>query len=149
LNWIFDARAKTIDGSSSYVNVTYVYPETDYLVVRGFGFGVPANATLKGLTAKVVRRSTSNQMRDREISLLLDQTPVGENRADPQGSNAWSTTLTTVTYGGDSDLWGFTLTPEMVNAATFGVGFRAKYPNASGSDDAEVDAIMLSVSYCE
>ena len=49
---------------------------------------------------------------------MVDGSVIGSNKATGQ----WSATgETTYTWGGAADLWGLTLTPAQVNAATFGI----------------------------
>jgi len=45
---------------------------------------------------------------------------TGNNKADT--ITAWSTTDSYISYGGQDDKWGATLTPAIVNATGFGVG---------------------------
>jgi hypothetical protein len=66
----------------------------------------------------------------------------GENKADTV--TFWLTEYAVRTYGGDSDLWGLTLSPAEVNAVDFGVVLSAAYFDF---DQARIDDISITVHY--
>lgn len=89
------------------------------LVASGFGFNVPAGATITGVQATINKASSKINEFDSTVSLVLAGTPSGANRAS---STAWPTGAGgNVVYGSSSDLWGLSLQPADVNNAGFGV----------------------------
>jgi hypothetical protein len=59
----------------------------------------------------------------------------------------WPTTLETVTYGGPTDKWGGEWTPADINAGGFGVALAATYTGQTGSEQARVNSILVTVHY--
>ncbi|MGZ4394389.1 MAG: hypothetical protein ACXVZ2_03375 [Gaiellaceae bacterium] len=86
-------------------------------------------------------------IQDSNVQLLKAGSPVGSNKA-VTGTN-WGTTLSTITYGSSSDLWGLssgTLTGADVDATTFGLRFQAKNV-AAASATASIDYVTVTVQY--
>ncbi|MDQ2910323.1 MAG: hypothetical protein M3R39_04810 [Actinomycetota bacterium] len=114
------------------------------LDATSFGFSIPANATIAGITAKVERAAGGiNLIKDNSVTLLKGGTSVSSNKA---GSSFWDTIDTNITYGTSTDLWGTTWTVADINGANFGLRFSAKNFGAS-STTADVDYVELTVYY--
>ncbi|GEM_PF-5200293 len=115
------------------------------LALRGFGFAVPQDATIVGVTATVLRFASNNtSLADAAVRLTKDgSTPVG---SDLRVATQWTTTATTITYGGTANLWGTTLTPAEVNSAGFGLLLSVSNVNRSVRT-ASVDLVTISVTY--
>ena len=60
---------------------------------------------------------------DYEVKLIIGGSPTGDNKAK---AGAWPTSDsdTYLSYGGNSDLWGCTLSPAVVNSSDFGVALK-------------------------
>ena len=85
-------------------------------------------------------------LQDNTVQLLKAGAPVGNNKAV---STTWGTTLSTITYGSSSDLWGLSvgsLTGADVNASNFGLRFAAKNV-AAASSTASIDYITIKITY--
>jgi hypothetical protein len=117
---------------------------TSPLQAKNYNFSIPIGAEITGIEVQY-RSSFVNDMIESELYLTKDgNTTAGFNRAT-QTSIPFDTA---VTRGGASDLWGVSLTPSDVNAANFGVRFRAEY-NVSSQDppDIEIDYIHMNIHY--
>jgi hypothetical protein len=119
------------------------------LDATGFGFAIPSNATVLGVTAKIERYAgVANLIKDNNVQLLKAGAATGSNKA---GSTFWAIVGaggkgTNITYGANNDLWGTTLTAADVNASNFGLRFSAKNTGASSST-ANLDYVQLTVRY--
>jgi hypothetical protein len=92
---------------------------TNYLQVSGFGYSIPAYASITGIEVLIERNSpVASTITDNIVSLVKGGTIIGENKANP---SFWTTTDLDVSYGGNSVLWGTTWTPAEINASDFGV----------------------------
>jgi hypothetical protein len=96
---------------------------SNFLLLRNFGFDLPANAQVCGVQVEIRKFSSdntgSNYTRDLDIRLLKNNQVVGINHANT-GVN-WPATETAFTYGTNADLWGATLNGFDVNNNGFGV----------------------------
>ena len=117
---------------------------TQYLRTTNYGFSIPNDATILGITVSVERNS-QNSIRDNEIRLLKNSVLNGDNKAS---STEWVSTDATASYGGSSDLWGTTWSPTDINNSNFGVSLRAeRFGSGGGNREGRVDAITVSVTY--
>lgn len=93
---------------------------TDYLIATNFGFALPANATIRGVTVRVEASETGTGASEYIPQLVSDATPtlIGAAKTAVAVSG---TTPTVSTNGGPTDLWSATLTPAIVNSTGFGV----------------------------
>jgi parallel beta-helix repeat protein len=122
---------------------------THYLQGTDFKFSIPTDATINGISVTIRRQYSGGggggaQIRDSGIYLLKTGAVVGNNLANT-GSN-WPNSMGNATYGGTSNLWGTTWTPEEINATDFGVVLSAVNGNAS-SRTASVDYMQITITY--
>ena len=147
--WVDPDGAKAEDSLQASVGLTSSgtgNSTSEALVAGGFGFAIPDGAVIRGVTVHLRRRApkpSNEDVRDAEIRLAPSSVPSGVDRA----AHPWPANLVTVEYGGPDDLWGLTLTPAMLDAEAFSVIVRARNHGSAG--DAHVDAIAVSVTYCE
>jgi hypothetical protein len=117
---------------------------SNYSQGSGFGFAIPADATINGLLVTIGRKTSSGTtIYDNTVQLVKAGTIVGENKAS---TTAWGSSESAATYGGAADLWGTTWTPTDINTSTFGVALSAKN-TSSTSRTASVDYITVAVTY--
>lgn len=116
-----------------------------------YGFAIPLTATINGITVTVMRQSDANgggnSINDLSVRLLKGGTAVGTNMAT---GTDWPITMTAVTYGGATNLWGTTWTPAEINAAGaggFGVAFSAETQATASNRTASVDYIHVTIHY--
>ncbi len=117
-----------------------------FLVLTGYGFVIPATASIRGVKVTVRARAvggSSGALRDESVRLVVDGVPVGQSKAGTR----WSGTFSTVDYGGPAMLWNAALTPANVSAVTFGVSFQMGY-HGPGESTGQVDTIAVTITYC-
>lgn len=115
---------------------------SNYLKVTNFGFNIPLDATISGITVSVERSSnTLNGTHDSSVKLIKGGTISGNDKAS---ANIWPTADAAATYGSATDLWGLTLTPANVNASDFGVVISAVADLASTM---QIDYVSITVEY--
>ena len=103
----------------------------------------PAGASTGGFEITVYY--TTADGKDLAVRLIrADGTFGTTNKAS---ASAWPTSDTVATYGTSSDLWGESLTPDIVNSAAFGVMLQATCPTTSAA--LSVDDFTLRVYYTQ
>ena len=124
---------------------------TEWLCGYTFGFAIPSDATITGVSA-TYRRSASSSVPcniiDSAIFLCSPYTnPL--HIAGKTAVGAWSERGDRDdTVGADGDLWGAILTPAIVNSSDFGVRLRAER-TGTGGIIASVDAVSMTIYYTE
>lgn len=115
---------------------------SNYLKVTNFGFNIPLDATITGITVSVERSSnTLNGTHDNSVRLVKAGVISGNDKAS---ANLWPTSDGTATYGSSSDLWGLSFTPVDVNLSTFGFVIDAVADLASTM---QIDFVSMTVDY--
>lgn len=115
---------------------------TNYLKVTGFGFTIPPDATITGITVNIERSTTVlNATHDNSLKLCSAGAVVGNDKAS---ANLWPTADATATYGAVTDSWGFSWTPALINDSAFGVELSAV---ADIAGTAQVDYISITVDW--
>jgi hypothetical protein len=140
------------DASSATASITLSLlgsGKTNYLKATGFGFAIPASATICGISVSIKKRATGinilNSISDEAVRLVVAGTATGTNKAK---SASWTGTAAFSNYGGAADTWSTTLTPAEVNSSNFGVAIAADYSGLAGVLlTAEIDYITMQVSY--
>ncbi len=119
---------------------------SNYLQGTQYGFTIPADASIVGIEVAINRMSSSRNPNvvDNVISLVKGGAIIGDNKANPAA--AWPIVLTIARYGGATDLWGTTWTPEEINSPDFGVALAAYRENSGNNSRAAlVDTMQISV----
>lgn len=153
--WTTPANIQDADADEAQcIAATFDSPDpTEFLHGRGFGFTIPAGATVDGIVVEINRRSIiASSGKDKTVR-LRDQfgTPVGVNKAVP--ATIWPTSLTIATYGGTTDLWdlNFVYTNDeiitMLNHASTGLVLQANANIANA--DIGASFIRMTVHYTE
>ena len=143
--WRNPDKAKTSDNQYAYANLTSSGHVSNYLKVSDFGFSVPAGATITGIQVSIERKaSSSNAVQDHLVRLV-------DNTGAVVGSNYfrgeyWPATDAVAIYGGETNLWGTTWTPEQVNDADFGVVLSVRR-SPVGHQTAYVDNVQIKIAY--
>jgi hypothetical protein len=117
---------------------------TDYLIASTFGFAIPSNATILGVTVRVEASETGTGSTTYEIQLNSAATPtlIGASKTS---STVNGTTKVIQTFGGIADRWSATLTPSIVNGSGFGVSLWST--DATGPNTLAVDFITIAIEY--
>ena len=119
-----------------------------YLRARDFGFTIPTGATITGITANIMRQSSSNtggnSVNDNVVRLIKNLTLVVPNYASAAD---WPTSMSAANYGvGTTDLWGTTWTDTDINNPNFGLVLRVTN-ESNNNRTASVDYIEITVYY--
>lgn len=112
-----------------------------------FGFSIPSGATIDGISVQVQRYDFFLFGKNDIVKLVKNGAPVGNNEA---GSASWSGPLfnKVETFGGSSDTWGQTWTPQDVNAANFGVAISDNsILNIFGGKNASLGLVSMTITY--
>lgn len=129
----------------------------DWLWADQFGFSIPDDAVVTGITATIRRFSTADSstdyILDEHVALSVGGTISGENLAKTAlPDNRWPTIVDTAIYGGESEQWGVSLTPLEVNTSAFGFALIAGHfpdPRSQSPPNARVEFMSLEVFYEE
>lgn len=113
---------------------------TDYLAI-GWNFNIPENATIDGFFLEIEAKESGAGIVDFEC-FLASNGVEGDNKAAGTGLSASDTVIE---YGGSSDLWGATLTPEDINDA-FGVLYKVQNGGGAAST-ASIDFARMTIYY--
>jgi hypothetical protein len=120
------------------------YQTSEFLVCTGFGFALPAGATVQGIVVNVERSRAvgTGVATDAKLRLVRGGLIQTTERAT---TTAYSDTDVIEAHGGPSDLWGAAWTPADVNASGFGATLAVQAP--LGPSTPRVDAITMTVYY--
>jgi hypothetical protein len=110
-----------------------------------FGFDIPEFATIDGVEVSV-EFSVSGGTWNINTQLYNASAVIGSSKT---GSNTSSTTDITQTFGGASDLWGATLTRDIVNGSGYGVQITASRVSGAGNTRLRVDHVQMRITYTE
>lgn len=135
--------------ASATALLTLLSGSTNYLRASGFGFTIPAAAVICGIKVELEKSATGINIlawvRDNSIRLVKNGNIVGSNKAF---SGNWSSVETYSTYGGITDDWGTSWTPEEINDPDFGIAFSARITGlVSLLPSARVNHVMITVYY--
>lgn len=148
--WVNPSGIETKNGVYNTAVTLTANDTSQFLQGTGYGFAIPASATITGISATIYRsKSTSGitGVNDSNVQLLKAGIAVGSNRAT---GTPWATGISTQNYGSSSDLWGTAWTPADINNAAFGLQvslIQIVPPRTFGSSTDGIDAITITVSY--
>lgn len=149
LAWSNTGYALASDDQRSSVSVwDYGTFATNYLVCTGYGFSVPSEATINGITIDVERRvSSSGSITARDYAVRVVKGGV-IGTTDGSSATTYTTTDTYGSHGGTGSLWGTAWTPADINAANFGAAFSATMTKTNWSTRRiYVDHLRVSVTF--
>lgn len=121
---------------------------THYVKASGFGFAIPAGATILGIKVEVeksVNSGGSGSVLDAQVKIVKSDGTVGS--LDKSSGSSWPSVSseTYTNYGGIADLWGEIWTPSDINSSNFGVVIAAK--GSSANRTANIDHVRISITY--
>ena len=138
-----------VSQNNAYAQATGINGQiTNYLKCTGYGFSIPAGATITGITVGVWDYSAKT-MSDQSMVLVK----ANNNQTGPLGTMDLATqtrlpgTNSEVIYGGATNLWGNTWTAADINSATFGAAFAAIRGPYNTTDTAFVDYMPITIDY--
>jgi len=137
------------DPGSPYATITLYQNRgySNYLQGTQYGFDIPADAHIDGITVNINRMSNANNpsILDNVVSLVKDGTITGDNKAS---LNIWPLSMEVGTYGGATDLWGNSWTPADINSPDFGVVLAAYRQNHGNNQrTSSVDYMQIIIYY--
>jgi hypothetical protein len=142
--WTNPTNIELNDGNNA-TRVTSSIITTDDLDGTGFGFSIPAGATVNGILLEIAYGdgAGAGDIIEKNVRLLKAGVAAG---TDKSTGASFPAALTTISYGGSADLWGTTWTPSDINNATFGAAFVCR--NTSGSIlTASVNFFRITVTF--
>lgn len=140
--WANPGNAASSNNSYAVAGQPGSVQSSHYLKATGFGFSIPAGATIQGIVVEVERKGTDALS---AVDIAARLVKAGTVQAtDRSTGTAFPATDAYATYGSSSDLWGTTWTPAQINATDFGFVFQA---NIEPLKDAFVDHIRITVTY--
>lgn len=113
---------------SMSMTVWYVNPQqTNLLKITGFGFSLPSNAIIQGISVTISREATaylgaSGVVTDTNVQLIKGGVVQSTNRSR---GDSWPASWAPNSWGGSTDLWGGTWLYSDINATNFGVAIAA------------------------
>jgi hypothetical protein len=122
---------------------------SDRLKLTNFGFSIPTNSSIQGITVTVERSiagATSATYTDNDIMLVKGG--ITQTATDKSTATAWTTSDVTVTYGNSTDLWGNTWLPADINSSGFGFAISAiRTTSPTAPQGVSVDFVSITVCY--
>ena len=120
---------------------------TNYLFATRFSMDIHRNADIRGVTFTVAK-SGAVGIEDRGVHLVVNNViKSGVAQRNNNLAGGWPTTDTTVEYGGITDTWDETLTPDVVNSDGFGIAIAGINNVASGDATAYLDNVLCTVQF--
>src|ERR1700674_1385656 len=95
---------------------------SNYLLCVGYGFTIPAGATINGITVKVTRATSGGTVTDAAVRTVKAGV-IGTT--DRSTGTPYTNADVVEAHGNAADLWGTTWTPADINNANFGAAFAA------------------------
>jgi hypothetical protein len=150
-SWSNLSGVAAIDNSPAYADLAqhptcnnFMCYYSNVATFSGFGFNIPLSATITGIQLNIMQRVSSpgGGIHDSSLVLTVGGVSYGD---DYKNDSNWFDTPTIRTYGGPSDTWNHTWTPQQVNDPTF--GFRYRLTNSSYDQPASVDYLTMTVYY--
>jgi hypothetical protein len=145
--WSSPGNALTSNNGRATLTVSST-TASNYLFVTGYGFNIPAHATITGVEAQIERvrtGGTSGEVRDSTVRLVKGGSVVGSNLG-ATGTN-WPTSELIATYGGVANMWGTTWTSADINASNFGIAISVAGAAVGANRIANIDHVVVNVYY--
>lgn len=123
---------------------------TNYLKCTGYGFSIPAGATITGITVgpwvNATRTFTVNAMQLVKGD-VIQATNLAAGTTIPNGGGSMLPAPTQLLFGGAANLWGNTWTVDDINSPTFGAAFAAQRGTFNTVQTVGVDAMPITIDY--
>jgi MSHA biogenesis protein MshQ len=143
--------ARAVGSDNSYATASVDGTTTAYLACTGYGFSIPTDATINGVTVNVERKSSSTSnggSLDAAMQLVKAGLIVATATNDRATSTIYGTTDAIEAHGGNTDLWSTALAPSDINNVTFGAALKATKPSSSGgAQTISIDNISILINY--
>ncbi|MDO8988724.1 MAG: LamG-like jellyroll fold domain-containing protein [Sideroxyarcus sp.] len=147
VDWSNSTQAVSSDNNRASASVDG--STTRFLRCTGYGFAIPAGATIDGITVNVERRSSRTDGGG-SVDAAMRLVKAGViGTTDHSTSTTYTTSDVVEAHGSASDLlWGTTWTAADINNTNFGAAFAATKASSSGNAHTiSVDHIQIVVNY--
>ena len=153
--WSNTDNVKVSDDNDATISGHGIGYTSDELLVTNFGFSIPDNATIIGVEVRAESRTDTNKPGGNGIRFFNYYGSVGgfflfyngSNIGDKYSNGIYFTTVETqLSAGGSTSMWGYAITPAIVNHSTFGFSGKVTW-NMFGSGTAELDNMQMKIYY--
>ena len=118
---------------------------SNFLQCTGYGFAIPAGATINGIRLNAERSASGSPVTDAAVRLVKGGVIQAGDRAT---TTRYPRTDAVEAHGSYNDLWGASWTIADINAGDFGVAFASiKAGTFGGARTVRVDYLPLTISY--
>jgi hypothetical protein len=147
-SWSNVANVQVADGVYATASIPNGSTYTSSLYVTGFGFGLPSDALILGITVEMKIKSDNAPSLPQRLActLLRGGIATGLVRDKTNFIGVFSDASYT-SLGGTSDLWGTSWTYSDINGSGFGVGFFCQHTPAHGTTTFSDDHVRITVTY--
>ncbi len=142
-----DSAWNSVAAATGSNAATYAFAEidnhdySDHLRLTNYGFNIPSNATITGIS--VVVNTTGSSSNRSNPGVYLSKNGTASVGTPPASSSNWNSG--TVTVGTGSQLWGSTWTPAEINSSSFGTILNVESSQSGG--EFRVASAQILVSY--
>ncbi len=151
-NFNFSNTSNVATANNSYSSASSILAllvgNTYYLKATGFGFTMASYSSICGITVQIEKKANGlglwSTITDNQVRIIKGGAIVGNNKAS---ATEWTDSEVTATYGGGTDLWGTTFTPNEVNDPNFGVAISVHITGIVVAPAAEIDNIRIMLDY--
>lgn len=140
--WTTPTNAAVSDSAYATVTVSGGIP-SNALLLTGFGFALPSDATINGIEVEIERKVNATGLSETVVQLQSGGVGVGSNKAAIGVS--WPLADAAAVYGGATDTWAASLAVADLNSSSFGVALQVTAPGANRT--ASVDAVRVKIHY--
>lgn len=153
--WSNTDNVKVSDDNDATISGHGIGYTSDELLVTNFGFSIPDDATIIGVEVRAESRTDTNKPGGTGIRFFNYYESVGgfflfyngSNIGDKYSNGIYFTTVETqLSAGGSTSMWGYAITPAIVNHSTFGFSGKVTW-NMVGSGTAELDNMQIKIYY--
>ncbi|MCB9232698.1 MAG: T9SS type A sorting domain-containing protein [Bacteroidia bacterium] len=144
INWANPNRVEISDDDYAWAKMD-PGDTTKYLMVRDFGFLIPAAASIVGIQSVVEKSAQLGAMAtDGSVRLMKAGVITGQDKAT---GVTWSKLDQVSIYGGPADLWGQTWTPADIMDPGFGMVISASSYGGPNAQRVRIDYIGIIIYY--
>lgn len=145
-SWSNPGYASISDNQFAEAKAIVLGDNSNYLVATGFGFAIPASATICGIKAEIQRREIGlyGVVSDNSVKIVKNGLVSGNEK---KLVGQWPTSRAYATYGSSIDLWGQSWLNSDINSASFGIAISANLSGTTVLPSALIDHIQITVYY--
>jgi hypothetical protein len=142
--WDDPGNAAAEDGTFAAATISDETLSTVLLKASDFGFSIPSDATVDGITVEVKASTDSGTATWNSVKV----SNIGEEESDDKAAGTITASLAYATFGGAADLWGQTYAPADINDSGFAAILQVRFDGV-GSVGVNIDHVRMTVTYTE